>query len=462
MSMPKIFMKEQIVSNNVHNVPNNNASAVVQNTNMQNIRPEYINELSQSLNKHGPSYVDAQIHSNIDSILQVHRRKMLRRAANRKSAQLSRARKKAHLEELKIENSRLQRLVDILDSQPELVFCVTVKGKLTYVSERTINFVKINMFGEDSDEDPTHISQILSETSVTAVLEAIHQLSKYTSNQLENESNMVFSSKEVYFHDAFGHPLVGYLRCSKVFRRTTLQELQHAESAEDINRESNSISSSVPPPPSKKVRLSKGSSSTTSQSNEQFAEDWNLANFKILTDCVSSLTGEETSAAILTTSVSNNANSPFEQSMNYAESKSAITVESFSSKETETKNDQPQSPNKTNTDSANQSSSSDDDEYICVIRTSEDCFIPHTTPSSNLFMFSSILSTASVVAHDLGLRSNTTNVQEHSNRRGSPNGSSGSNNSSGGQPNSDSSKETKNSTSSETGSEDNSAETDSN
>lgn len=82
------------------------------------------------------------------------------------------------------------------------MFCVTVKGKLTYVSERTINFVKINMSGEDSDEDPTHISQILSEASVSAVLEAIQQLSKYTSNQLENESNMVFSSKVNYNNTA--------------------------------------------------------------------------------------------------------------------------------------------------------------------------------------------------------------------------------------------------------------------
>lgn len=91
--MPKIFMKESlppsIVNAAVTSQVANNAAA-----NALNIRPEYINELTQSLNKHGTSYVDAQIHSNIDSILQVHRRKMLRRAANRKSAQLSRARKK--------------------------------------------------------------------------------------------------------------------------------------------------------------------------------------------------------------------------------------------------------------------------------------------------------------------------------------------------------------------------------
>jgi hypothetical protein len=38
--------------------------------------------------------IDISSNANIDAILQVHRRKMSRRAANRKSAQLSRARKK--------------------------------------------------------------------------------------------------------------------------------------------------------------------------------------------------------------------------------------------------------------------------------------------------------------------------------------------------------------------------------
>ena len=41
-----------------------------------------------------PSADQTGIVGGIDSALQVHRRKMLRRAANRKSAQLSRARKK--------------------------------------------------------------------------------------------------------------------------------------------------------------------------------------------------------------------------------------------------------------------------------------------------------------------------------------------------------------------------------
>ncbi len=41
-----------------------------------------------------PGVMEIPPNANIESILQVHRRKMLRRAANRKSAQLSRARKK--------------------------------------------------------------------------------------------------------------------------------------------------------------------------------------------------------------------------------------------------------------------------------------------------------------------------------------------------------------------------------
>jgi hypothetical protein len=89
-------------------------------------------------------------------------------------------------------------LVDVLDSQPELIFCVTASGRITYVSERTINFIKINLSGEENDEDPTHICQILSEISVKSVLEAILQLKKHSTSQSgDGESNMVFSAKVI-------------------------------------------------------------------------------------------------------------------------------------------------------------------------------------------------------------------------------------------------------------------------
>eukprot|EP01036_Dinobryon_divergens_P029608 gene29608-38730_t len=492
-----------------------------------NIRPEYINELSQNLNKHGSTFVDAQIHSNIDSLLQIHRRKMLRRAANRKSAQLSRARKKAHLEELKVENSRLQRLVDVLDSQPELVFCVTALGRITYVSERTINFIKINLSGEESDEDPTHISQILNTESAQTVLEAITQLKKYSSTQSnDGDANMVFSAKEVYFHDAFGHPLVGYLRCSKVFRRTTLQELQNAEGMEELSATAPTPSrersdSNVPAHSStagsvastaKKPRVSKNASSKgavetptasvgatslgheitmpaithtkgaiaekinnapTNASND--LEDWNLSKFKLLTDCASSLTGDEAlpSASPKFADISRSAayTTTAEQYLNYESASSSSSAAAYNNEANgqligaaQSGGGNSSTTNSTQQQQQQQALADTEDEFVCVIRTSDNCFAPHRMSNCDLLMFSSLLSTASIVAHDLGLQETNSS---HPHRRGSsPNGSNGSSrskNSSDAPPNSDSSKETnKNGTSSETGSEDNNtAESDS-
>lgn len=519
--MAKAFLKDQ------HLYPPIPQLALHQNnSNPVNIRPEYINELSQNLNKHGSTFVDAQIHSNIDSLLQIHRRKMLRRAANRKSAQLSRARKKAHLEELKVENSRLQRLVDVLDSQPELVFCVTALGRITYVSERTINFIKINLSGEESDEDPTHISQILNTESAQTVLEAISQLKKYSSTQTNDcDANMVFSAKEVYFHDAFGHPLVGYLRCSKVYRRTTLQELQNAEGMEEVSataptpgrersdstvpvHSAGSVSSTTKKPRVSKNGSGKGTaeatsaSSGSSSSNEHTMphtkgniaekinsttissvgtttgsgtmDDWNLSKFKLLTECASSLTGDEAlpSASPKFADISRSAlyTTTAEQYVNYesasmSSSSSAVYNNESNGHHSSSSQGGGGSSNLNSTQQQQQSqqaaAADTEDEFVCVIRTSDNCFAPHRMSNCDLLMFSSLLSTASIVAHDLGLQ------EANTHRRGSsPNGSNGSSrskNSSDAPPNSDSSKETnKNGTSSETGSEDNNtAESDS-
>jgi len=154
--------------------------------------------------------------TDIDSLLQVHRRKMLRRAANRRSAQLSRARKKAHMEDLKVENNRLQRLVDILDSQPELLFCITMDGRITYLSDRTSSHVRISS-PDCGDEDPIHMSQILTAESLDILFDSLAQISS------NNGQNMYFSQvslvREVFYHDMSGYPVAGYLRCAKVVRK---------------------------------------------------------------------------------------------------------------------------------------------------------------------------------------------------------------------------------------------------
>ena len=85
--IPKSFQKNSGFQQKFpHPIPSVDASEppVVHQTYVQNHRFVSDNVVMQS-------------NSEIDSLLQVHRRKMLRRAANRRSAQLSRARKKVRI-----------------------------------------------------------------------------------------------------------------------------------------------------------------------------------------------------------------------------------------------------------------------------------------------------------------------------------------------------------------------------
>jgi PAS domain-containing protein len=64
-----------------------------------------------------------------------------KRAANRKSAQLSRKRKKQYIEELKDENDELRRKELILRSIPDLIVVFDSSGKLSFVSESFATFL---------------------------------------------------------------------------------------------------------------------------------------------------------------------------------------------------------------------------------------------------------------------------------------------------------------------------------
>ena len=68
-------------------------------------------------------------------------RKLQKRAANRKSAQLSRKRKKQFIEELKDENDGLRRKELILKSIPDLIVVFDSSGKLWFVSESVSRFL---------------------------------------------------------------------------------------------------------------------------------------------------------------------------------------------------------------------------------------------------------------------------------------------------------------------------------
>lgn len=68
-------------------------------------------------------------------------KKLLKRAANRRSAQLSRKRKKQFIETLKEENADLRRMELILRSIPDLVISFDSSGKIGFVSQSVCKFL---------------------------------------------------------------------------------------------------------------------------------------------------------------------------------------------------------------------------------------------------------------------------------------------------------------------------------
>jgi PAS domain S-box-containing protein len=68
-------------------------------------------------------------------------KKQLKRAANRRSAQLSRKRKKQFIEELKEENDELRRKEQILKSIPDLIVVFDSSGKIWFVSHSVSRFL---------------------------------------------------------------------------------------------------------------------------------------------------------------------------------------------------------------------------------------------------------------------------------------------------------------------------------
>ena len=79
-------------------------------------------------------------HSN-SALLQPEDKKLLKRAANRRSAQLSRKRKKQFIETLKEENADLRRMELILRSIPDLVISFDSSGKIGFVSQSVCKFL---------------------------------------------------------------------------------------------------------------------------------------------------------------------------------------------------------------------------------------------------------------------------------------------------------------------------------
>ena len=84
------------------------------------------------------SIADSKV-SSVDTVFED--KKLAKRAANRRSAQLSRKRKKLFIEELKEENDDLRKKEQILRSIPDLIVVFDSGGKLWFVSHSVSRFL---------------------------------------------------------------------------------------------------------------------------------------------------------------------------------------------------------------------------------------------------------------------------------------------------------------------------------
>jgi hypothetical protein len=159
------------------------------------------------------------------------------------------------MQELQAENSRLHRLLDIFDCQPDYAFCATSDGTVTFVNDRLacLNFYTGNGGAYPNnnvhdDDDPhgmkaksgniSHISEILDQRSVGALMDMISSLSRNGSSgnnkmdasttqfsKLHNSHTDVLPSEpiEVYLNQtepSLDEGLTcGYLRVSRVLRK---------------------------------------------------------------------------------------------------------------------------------------------------------------------------------------------------------------------------------------------------
>lgn len=228
---------------------------------------------------------------------------------------------------------------------------------------------------------------------------------------------------------------MGYLRCSKVHRRTSLHDLQSTDSIEKVAAAGSHSSSAAGTsketgPASKKLKKNNGSAGSSTapsvsgdkQQKEEPSSGWNLSNFKMLADYASAFTEDvKEEEGRDTHPVNSNSTSSV-----------AITESNKSGEVSPAKSD------------------ADEEEYVCVIRTTDNCFIQYRS-HSDLLLFSSVVPSSNGHLYDL-----RTSIAGERHSRGDNDSPSESN----GNAQSETSGQQKTGTSSETGSDDNVIEED--
>lgn len=99
----------------------------------------------------------------------VEAKKRLKREANRRSAQLSRARKKAFIEDLKAQNAEYQKCELILACHPDLIFAFDALGMIDYANPRAC-------MGLGRDLNGVSFFELLADESRLRVQSALQQV----------------------------------------------------------------------------------------------------------------------------------------------------------------------------------------------------------------------------------------------------------------------------------------------
>lgn len=336
--------------------------------------------------------------------------------------------------DLRSENLRLQKLCDILESQPELILCMDKDGRITYLSDRASTYMKSSV-PEDSDDDPTHIGQLLTPESVETVLECIAQVRSDGSgsqasmgDHVVDGAGYVSSVKSVCYHDASGFQVAGYIRCSRLVRRAVVDDNMSVDANGSNGSDSGAPTAPTgagagtgagpgPGPPAKKSRTANnpsqagGSSSSSASSSASSSSASSSMALTALNIAAASLADHPNGCVGMS-------GGGMGMGMGGQASLSVGTSDSSSNDDKRKRESTRQSPDAEGLD----------EEFVCVIRPADASF----PISGGSQLFSSLLSTASMVAHDLELRSSGRGEDLHglADCRGSPSssGSSGSHN----------------------------------
>lgn len=102
------------------------------------------------------------------------------------------------MEKLRIEIKRLSSIVDIFESQPDLMFCIDESGNILHVPDTTLAFFRYNpgqslkhRNDKSNAQNPKNIDQLFSPSNVNVIMSCVQYSS--TSNYGDASPVMVGS-----------------------------------------------------------------------------------------------------------------------------------------------------------------------------------------------------------------------------------------------------------------------------